>query len=115
MASSGLCWLFYRHAFSRRPALPEQVPTRQRKHQQGELQQRWITGSAFCEEVVVQGNCSRDEIDQRESVSQAGLAIRVPPEQAQGESDQAVKGSASEHRSLIVILAEPLVLISSLQ
>src|SRR5580698_2660565 len=95
--------------------MPDQVPTGKGKDQQGEFQERRITGFTSGAEMVVEGNCSWDEVDERPGVAQPGATLRAPPEQTQRESDYTVKCGTAEHHSLIVKLADPLVLVGSLQ
>src|SRR5258708_20040531 len=65
--------------------------------------------------VVPRCNGSRKKIRQQHTPSQPGLELRAPPEQAQRESQHAVKRGASEHDDLIVELTKPLGGIGSLQ
>src|SRR5580658_3645125 len=101
--------------FSARPAFPYQVQTGQCKHQQSEFQQGWITFRTFPEKMIVQRNFARDQIGKWHSIAQLGTTFRTPPEQTQRESDEAVKCSASQHHSLVMKLADSLVLVGSLQ
>src|SRR5580704_15479527 len=101
-------------AFALGAASPQQPPARSGEDEQGELHVRRIAGGAF-EEVVPEGNGSGDEVRQGNNPAPLEAAFRDPPEEAQRESDQAIKCGAAKHHDLVVKLAEALVGIGSLQ